>query len=143
MAELLGQHRYQLDAKGRIALPARYRDALGEGAYVTLGQERCLTVFPTGEWQRRSDEVRALPPMSRGARNYSRVFFGSAERADLDKQGSLVSPQRLREAIGLDRDAVVLGQFDHLEVWSGPDWDRYESENLGPYLDGSLDPTAG
>jgi transcriptional regulator MraZ len=142
VAELLGQHRYQLDAKGRVALPARFREAFADGVYLTLGQERCLTAFPAQEWQRRTADVRGLPQTARSTRSYSRMFFGFAERADLDRQGRLVIPQRLRERIGLTREAVVLGRFDHLEVWSGPEWDRYEETNLGPYLDGTLDPEA-
>ena len=94
--ELLGQHRYQLDAKGRIALPRKFAEAFGEGVYLTLGQDDCLWVFPKDEWDRRSEEIRRRPLSGQTARAYSRMFFGFAERMDLDGQGRLVIPQRLR-----------------------------------------------
>src|SRR5438067_7864331 len=76
VAELLGQHRYQLDSKGRIALPARFRDAFSSGVFLTLGQDGCLFAYPRDEWQRRSDEVRSRPLSGQEARAYARMFFG-------------------------------------------------------------------
>ena len=139
MAELLGQHRYQLDAKGRIALPARFREAFESGVYLTLGQDGCLYVFPQDEWQRRSDEVRSRPLTGQAARDYARMFFGNAERMDLDGQGRLTIPQRLRGRVGLDREAVVIGVYDHLQVWASPAWDAYERDRVGAYSSGTLE----
>ena len=139
-AELLGQHRYQLDAKGRIALPVRFRDAFGEGVYLTLGQDRCLYAFPREEFQRQADEARSRPLSSQTARDYRRMFFGNAERADLDKQGRITIPLRLRARVGLEQDAVVVGVYDHLQIWSGSAWDAYEPDVAGAYASGTLDP---
>jgi MraZ protein len=139
VAELLGQHRYQLDAKGRIALPARFREAFADGVYLTLGQDGCLYVFPQEEFQRRSEEVRARPLTGQAARDYSRMFFGNAERMDLDGQGRLTIPQRLRGRVGLEREAVVIGVFDHLQVWASPAWDAYERDRIGAYSSGVLE----
>ena len=139
MAELLGQHRYQLDAKGRIALPARFREVFESGVYLTLGQDGCLYVFPQDEWQRRSDEVRARPLTGQSARDYARMFFGNAERMDLDGQGRLTIPQRLRGRVGLEREAVVIGVYDHLQVWASPAWDAYERDRVGAYSSGALE----
>jgi MraZ protein len=139
VAELLGQHRYQLDAKGRIALPSGYRDAFGDGIYLTLGQDRCLYAFPNDEFQRQAEDVRARPLSSHGARDYRRMFFGNAERADLDKQGRLTIPARLRTRVGLEQEVVVVGVFDHLQIWSGPVWDTYEADVAGAYASGALD----
>lgn len=140
MAELLGQHRYQVDAKGRIALPSRFRDAFKDGIYLTLGQDRCLYAFPREEFQRQAGEVRARPLSAQGARDYRRMFFGNAERAELDKQGRLTIPQRLRARVGVEQDVVVVGVYDHLQIWSGPIWDAYEADVAGAYASGSLDP---
>jgi MraZ protein len=143
VAELLGQHRYQLDAKGRIALPAKFRDDFAHGVYLTLGQDGCLFAYPLDEWQRRSEEVRARPLSGQEARAYARMFFGSAELAELDAQGRLVIPQRLRNQVGLGREVVVVGVSERLEIWASEAWDRYEQSYAGAYSGGTLEPERG
>ena len=96
MAELLGTHSYQLDPKGRISLPSRFREAFADGAVLTLGQDGCLFCFPRAEWEERSREVHTLPLSDTEARAYARMFFGKAEAVELDAQGRLLIPQRLR-----------------------------------------------
>ena len=140
MAELLGQHRYQLDAKGRIALPAKFRESFVDGVYLTLGQDGCLFAFPKQEWDGRSTEVRSRPLNGQHARAYARMLFGNAERVDLDNQGRVVIPQKLRTGVGIGRDVIVLGVSDRLEIWSGEAWDRYEQSQAGAYTSGSLEP---
>ena len=140
MAELLGQHRYQLDTKGRIALPAKFRESFADGVFLTLGQDGCLFAFPKVEWDGRSSEVRSRPLNGQHARAYARMFFGNAERVDLDSQGRLVIPQKLRTGVGIGRDVIVLGVSDRLEIWSGEAWDRYEQSQAGAYTSGSLEP---
>lgn len=140
MAELLGQHRYQLDSKGRIALPARFRDAFGHGVFLTLGQDGCLFAYPLDEWQRRSAEVRSRPLSGQEARAYARMFFGSAEPVELDAQGRLVIPQRLRNQVGLGREVVVVGVSERLEIWASEAWERYEQAYAGAYSGGTLEP---
>ena len=140
MAELLGQHRYQLDAKGRIALPSKFRESFADGVYLTLGQDGCLFAFPKQEWDGRSQEVRSRPLNGQHARAYARMFFGNAERVDLDTQGRVVIPQKLRTGVGIGRDVIVIGVSDRLEIWSGEAWDRYEQSQAGSYTSGSLEP---
>ena len=140
MAELLGQHRYQLDAKGRIALPGKFREPFSDGAYLTLGQDGCLYAYPRPEWQRRSDEIKALPLEGQQARAYARMFFGSAERVDVDGQGRVVVPQKLRTLVGIGREVVVLGVSERLEIWDAGAWDRYEQAHAGAYSGGTLSP---
>ena len=139
MAELLGTHSYQLDPKGRISLPARFRDVFGDGAVLTLGQDGCLFCFPREEWERRSEEVRNRPLSAAEARAYARMFFGKAEAVDLDGQGRLVIPQRLRTEAGIAKDVVVLGVFDRMEIWDRRAHDRYEQAHAGAYQAGTLD----
>jgi transcriptional regulator MraZ len=142
VAELLGQHRYQLDAKGRIALPQKFRDEFADGVFLTLGQDGCLFAYPGDEWSRRSQEVRSLPLGGKEGRNYARMFFGNAERADLDGQGRLVIPQSLRTRAGLTREVVVLGVGERLEIWAASVWDREEQPLIGAYVAGTLRPEA-
>ena len=142
MAELLGQHRYQLDAKGRIALPAKFREPFGDGLFLTLGEDGCLYAFPRDEWDRRREELRSAGPTGREARARARMFFGNAERIDLDGQGRMVVPQKLRAQVGLQREAVVIGVSDWLEIWPSARWDEYERTQASAYAGGALDPRA-
>lgn len=139
MAELLGTHSYQLDPKGRISLPGRFREALAGGAVLTLGQDGCLFCFPRAEWEERSREIRALPLSDAEGRAYARMFFGKAEAVELDSQGRLLIPQRLRSEVGIGKEAVVLGVFDRMEIWDRATHERYEQSHGGAYQAGALD----
>ena len=140
MADLLGEHAYQLDPKGRISLPAKLRGAFEEGVYLTLGQDGCLLAFPREEWQVRKDEVRSLVISDPRNRAYARVFFGSAERVDLDGQGRLVLPRKLREHAGLGKEITVVGVADRLEIWDRDAWESYLESHEPAYSSGTLVP---
>lgn len=140
MTELLGTHSYQLDPKGRVSLPARFREAFADGVWLTIGQDGCLYVFPRAEWQRRSDEVASSPLSDADGRAFSRLFFGASDEAKLDGQGRVTIPQRLREAVGIGREVVVLGVRDRMEIWDRESFERYESSFTGAYQAGTLDP---
>ena len=98
-------------------MPARFREAFVDGCWLTIGQDGCLFVFPRVEWERRSDEVASSPLSDADGRAYARLFFGSSDEAKLDGQGRVTIPQRLREAVGIDKDVVVLGVRDRMEIW--------------------------
>ena len=138
MAELLGEHQYQMDPKGRISLPGKFREAFRAGAHLTLGQEGCLYAFPQEEWEQEKQRVEDRALANPSSRGYTRVFFGNAERADLDAQGRLVVPRRLREKAGLVRDVAVIGVSDRLEIWSLEEWERYAEEQEAAYRSGAL-----
>ncbi len=140
VSDLLGTHSYQLDAKGRISLPAKFRERLEDGAFLTLGQEGCLWVFPRSEWDRISDEVHLASLRSTDGRAYSRIFFGSAEGVNPDGQGRLTIPLRLRLSVGIDREAVVIGVRDRIEVWDRTRWERYADQYGGAYQTGAISP---
>jgi MraZ protein len=140
VAELLGTHSYQLDPKGRISLPARFRDVLSDGAVLTLGQDGCLFCFPRAEWESRATEVRGLPLSDAESRAYARMFFGKAESLELDAQGRLLIPQRLRAEVGIRKEAVVVGVFDRMEIWPRETHERYEAGPGGAYQAGTLAP---
>ena len=140
MAELLGAHSYQLDPKGRLSLPARFREALADGVWVTIGQDGCLFAFPRVEWQRYADEVSASPLSDAQGRAYQRLFFGSSDELRLDVQGRLTLPGRLRDAVGIGKDVIVLGVRDRMEIWDRGTYERYEAAFAGAYQAGTLEP---
>ena len=121
----LGTHTPRLDDKGRLFLPAKYREELAGGLVITKGQERCLYVFPEAEFARIAESLRTGPVADKRVRDYTRVFYASASDEVLDKQGRITVPPALREYAGLDRDCVVIGANTRLEVWDASAWDAY------------------
>ncbi len=140
MAELLGTHGYSLDPKGRVSLPQRFREAFADGVWLTVGQDRCLYCFPKEEWQRRSDEVSSSPLSDNAGRAFARHFFGSSAEAELDSQGRVTIPQRLRELVGIRKEVVVLGVRDRMEIWDRETHERYVGAYAGAYEAGTLVP---
>jgi MraZ protein len=124
----LGTHRPRLDDKGRLALPARFRDELPEGVVITKGQDRCLYGFPLGEFRAIGDKLRDQPLSARALREYSRTLFGSATQEQPDKQGRVTLPQALRDYAGLDRDVVVVGINSRFEIWDAGAWDTASAQ---------------
>ncbi len=112
----LGTHRPRLDEKGRLALPAKFREELGEGVVLTKGQDRCLYGYTSDAFTRISDALRDAPVGSQALRNYQRTFFGSASLEVPDKQGRVTLPGSLRAYAGLDRDCVVVGTNARFEI---------------------------
>jgi MraZ protein len=121
-----------------MSLPTRFRTAFAEGAFLTLGQEGCLYAFPAREWDRQSEEARATPQSGAEARAYARIFFGNAEPVELDNQGRLLVPQKLRARLGITREAVVRGVGAYMEIWERETFDSYEQQYRPAYEAGSL-----
>ena len=138
MADLTGTHTYQLDPKGRMSLPARFRAAFADGAWLTLGQEGCLYAMPADEWGRQSEEARATPQSGPQARAYARMFFGNAEQVELDNQGRLLVPQKLRSQLGITKEAVVRGVGSYMEIWEKATFDGYDQQYRPQYEAGTL-----
>ena len=121
----LGTYTPRLDDKGRLILPAKYRDRLATGLVVTRGQERCLYVFPLDEFTRVAEQLRAAPVTSKAVRDYLRVFLSGASDEIPDKQGRLTIPAPLRQYAGLDREVTVIGAGSRIEIWDSPAWESY------------------
>ena len=121
----LGTHTPRLDEKGRLFLPAKFRDRLANGLVVTRGQERCLYVFPMDEFVRVADTMRRAPVTSKAVRDYLRVFLSGASDELPDKQGRVTIPAALRDYAGLSRDCTVIGAGSRLEVWDTAAWTAY------------------
>ena len=124
----LGTHTPRLDEKGRLFLPARYRDDVAGGVVITKGQERCLYVFPAQEFARKAEQLQSTPLSAKAARDYARQFFGSAFDEKPDRQGRVTLPPGLRAYAGLERDCVVVGAGTRLEIWNAEAWAAYEAE---------------
>ena len=131
----LGTHSPRLDEKGRLFLPARFRDELAEGLVITKGQERCLFVFPLAEFRRVTEALSQAPVTQRAVRDYSRVFFASAWQEEPDKQGRVTIPPALREYAGLTKDCVVIGANTRLEIWDSAAWDAYLADREQAFAD--------
>jgi MraZ protein len=140
----LGEHQHTLDVKGRVILPARFRDRLSSGLVFAPSQDRCIDVYPLTDFERRVEELRAVPREDQRARAYLRVFLAGAHEEKPDAQGRVTIPTRLREYAGLDRDLTVNGADVKVEIWAREVWEDYRAQaedafaNLdGPFLQGT------
>ena len=131
----LGEYNHSLDEKGRVVMPSKFRAELAAGCVVTKGQERCLYVFPMGQWDDEAQRVLKLPRTDRRARNYSRSFFASASNQSLDKTGRCQIPESLRTYAGLSKDVTVVGVADRVEIWDTATWESVAAEADDYYSD--------
>ncbi len=123
----MGRYAHNLDAKGRLAIPARYREALAEGVILTRGIDRCLALYPMGAWRPLAEKVAALPLTDADARNFRRLVFAEAADLTLDGQGRVLVPPDLRRYAGIEREALVVGVDTSIEIWSPERWAAVES----------------
>ena len=133
----LGTHNPRLDDKGRLFLPAKFRDRLASGLVITRGQERCLYVFPMDEFVRVAETMRNAPVTSKVVRDYLRVFLSGASDEIPDKQGRVTVPSNLREYAGLSRDCTVIGAGSRVELWDTTAWDTYLASTEQAFADQS------
>ncbi|GGO69690.1 division/cell wall cluster transcriptional repressor MraZ [Nocardioides deserti] len=124
----MGTYTPRLDEKGRLFLPAKFRDRLAEGLVVTQGQENCLVVWPSDVFMQEAQRARAAPMTNKSAREYARVLFAGADEGSLDKQGRISIPANLREYASLEKDVVVIGVMDRIEIWDPARWEAFSSE---------------
>ena len=126
----MGEYNHTIDAKGRIIVPAKFRDLLGEHFVVTKGLDGCLWVFPTDEWDTFYEKLRSLPVTKKDVRAFVRNFMANALDAELDKQGRILLPLNLRKAANLDKDVVLIGTGPRVEIWDKAAWESsYEDED--------------
>lgn len=118
----LGRHSHNLDEKGRLALPARYRDELRDGVVITRGFDKCLLVYPMDAWTPLAERVSALSIGDPDVRLLRRMLFANATDLQLDRQGRILVPAELRSHAGLEREAVVVGMHSFIEIWSPDGW---------------------
>lgn len=131
----LGTHEPRLDDKGRLFLPARFRDELAEGLVITKGQEHCLFVFALPEFRRVTNALANAPVTHRAVRDYSRVLFASASHEVPDKQGRITIPAPLRAYAGLRKECVVIGANTRVEIWDAEAWSAYLADRDQAFAD--------
>jgi MraZ protein len=120
-----GEYRHAVDGKGRIAVPARFRGQLADGAVVARWIDSCLAIFPMNAWNELSAKVGSLPITDPNARLLQRQLFAGALETELDAQGRVLVPQGLRTYAGLETETLVLGSRDHAELWAPARWEAY------------------
>jgi len=120
----MGEHSHTIDAKGRMIIPAKFREELGEQFVLTQGMDYTLTIYPMPEWEKFLSQLNALPLTSKDARSFRRFFTAKATMCELDKQGRILVPASLREYAGLEKDVVLTGNISNIEVWSKERWDE-------------------
>lgn len=124
----LGQYTHSIDPKGRLSIPARFRELLETGAYITQGFDQNLMVLTAEAFERLSAQVNAMSLTDPTSRQLKRLLFAAADRVDLDSSGRIRIPQFLREVAGLNGEAVIVGAGDYFEIWSSPAWQPKAAE---------------
>lgn len=126
---LKGEYSHNIDAKGRLIIPAKFRDELGENFVITKGMENCLYVYPEDEWKAFEDKLNALPTTTdKKARAFAYFFQGSAVDGDLDKQGRTLISSALRKYAMLDKEVVFIGMGKRAEIWDKARWEEKNAE---------------
>jgi len=125
---LIGQYEHTIDAKKRLALPAKFRGELGDKVVITKGVENCLVVYTEKEWQIFSEKLGNLPISQTNARSFARIILAGAMEITLDKLGRILIPDYLKEYAGFKKDVVVCGLSNRLEVWDAEKWSAYNKE---------------
>lgn len=132
---LLGTHTPRIDDKGRVVLPAKFRDVLSNGVVLTKGQDRCVVLWPAAEFAKYADRLNEASRANAAVRSYLRVLFSSAFDDKPDKQGRISVPGALRDYADLDRDVVIAGNGATAEIWNEPSWTDYLSEQEQSFSD--------
>jgi len=125
---LIGQYEHTIDAKKRLALPAKFRGELGDKVIITKGVENCLVVYTEKEWQIFSEKLSNLPISQIGARSFARIILAGAMEIELDKLGRILLPDYLKNYAGLKKDVAVCGLSNRLEIWDLEKWNEYNKE---------------
>ena len=126
---MTGEYQHTLDSKGRLFIPARLREELGDTFYLTVSDERCLRSYSSGSWQAFLDKVRSLPFVDR---KKMRPFFACAAKCELEAQGRALLPAPLREFAGLKKNVAVVGCDDHAELWDSETWTPIHADETTP-----------
>lgn len=128
---LLGEYNHNLDEKGRVSVPSKFREDLGNSFIVTKGLDTCLFIYSKDEWATFETKLKNLPLTNTNARNFIRFFFSGAAECELDKQGRINIPQTLREYACLEKDVTVVGVSTRVEIWNREKWNNYTNlENM-------------
>ena len=125
---LIGEYEHSIDTKGRLIMPSKLKEDIGEKFVVTKGLDGCLFVYSQTEWKIFEDKLRNFPLTNKDARALIRFFLAGAMECEIDKQGRFLIPSNLREFAGLEKEVVVIGVLDKIEIWSKDKWLKYSEE---------------
>ena len=138
----IGEYQHNLDEKGRLAIPAKFRALLAKGAVVTKGVDNCLFLYTASEWEKLATKLAALPISKANTRAFSRQMLAGAMDVQLDKQGRIILPEYLRKFSLLKKKAIIAGLYNRLEIWDEDTWNKYkkgiekQSSDIAEALDG-------
>lgn len=132
---LIGSYEHRLDAKGRLVLPAPFREAMQSGMVASVGVGRCVSVYSKDRWQELLTKVQSLPFPKGKTRDFIRVLLATAQEAELDRSGRILIGASLREHAGLEQDVNVVGVGDHLELWDTATWKDYSRGVLDDFAE--------
>lgn len=125
----MGEYHHSIDNKGRLIVPSKFRDELGEMFIITRGLDQCLFGYPLSEWAQIEEKLKGLPLTKKDARAFTRFFFSGATESELDKQGRINIPAPLLQYAKLEKECVILGVSNRIEIWSKQIWEDYFSES--------------
>ncbi|HHW57705.1 MAG TPA: division/cell wall cluster transcriptional repressor MraZ [Clostridia bacterium] len=124
---LMGQYEHTIDAKGRVIIPAKFREELGDRFVLTKGLDNCLFVYSMEEWKNIEAKLKTLPLTKKDARAFTRFFLAGAVECEIDKQGRILIPANLREHAQIEKDVIFIGVSTRVEIWSKEVWEEYSS----------------
>ena len=122
-----GDFSHSIDSKGRLIIPVKFRDQLGDAFVITKGLDNCLFIYPTEEWNAFEEKLKTLPLTNPNARKFKRFFLAGADDVELDRQGRILINAKLRKAAGLGKDVVLVGVGEHIEIWDEEKWEDYSA----------------
>lgn len=122
----IGEYKHNLDVKGRLAIPAKFRQVLTHGAVVTKGLDDCLFLYPKEEWDKLASKVANLSLYKANHRAFARFMLAPAMSLEIDAQGRVVVPEYLRKYAGIEKKVIIAGLYDHLEIWNETKWEKYK-----------------
>ncbi|ADG83014.1 MraZ protein [Thermincola ferriacetica] len=129
----MGEFQHTIDAKGRVIIPAKFREGLGDKFIATKGLDNCLFLYPMEEWRLLEQKMKSLPFTRADARAFVRFFFSGATECEVDKQGRILLPANLRSHARLDKEVVVIGVSTRVEIWSREEWEKYSRQSESTY----------
>ena len=135
----MGEYNHTIDAKGRLIIPSRFRELLGEEFVLTKGLDGCLSIYPMDEWKAFEEKLRALPLTNKNARTFTRFFVAGATNCELDKQGRILIPQHLRQYAKLQKDLVIVGASNRAEIWDQEKWEQMCGEVTSEMIAQTMD----
>ncbi|BCX15174.1 MAG: transcriptional regulator MraZ [Candidatus Parcubacteria bacterium] len=126
---LIGEFQYNIDQKGRLMIPAKFRHRFGIDAIITKGLETCLFIFPKDEWEKVVEKILKLPISQSNSRAFTRLMLAGAFESSIDNQGRILIPEFLRKYANLEKKVVIVGLYSRLEVWNEDEWRKYSKES--------------